>query len=518
MGPITSHAEVPVGRSRAISASVLTLSVLLLCALSPTAVSALGSRDVASPQEGTPKTAALPSGEATGIIPTEITSAVKAGQEIVLDPDAAVALAEKANLQLAKTAMDTDLKRKKYNLAWNAFVPTVDVSGTLGRLNDESEGYYVYPYPMNGTGFYSSVYAYHYAVRWTASASISAQLVLNAALFEGVESLRKDYESGALSYQQAKAQLQRDVRKGYLSLLLLQENLKLMEEQIASAERRVKQAEANYRAALVPELTVLQAKVAAANLRPALEELRNGYEASLAGFAMNLGLQRGTRITLKEIQPASPSETTLDADKLIGEATGSRLDLALLRSTISKLESARKATFYQLYTPSLVLGWTADPTLSNPWDNSWLDSDNWSQRSGLFRATVSFRLNGLLPQSKEAQGLVEMDDNIGALRLSLAMASRGMEMEIDSLVMKLEKSRRSLEPLSLNVELAEKAYRLAEDAYNAGAKDLLDVQNAELELRKAKLEVLKERFNYATGLLDLEYAVGAEAGSLSRSE
>jgi outer membrane protein TolC len=91
-----------------------------------------------------------------------------------------------------------------------------------------------------------------------------------------------------------------------------------------------------------------------------------------------------------------------------------------------------------------------------------------------------------------------------------------METEVDSLVQKLEKSRRSVGTLALNVSLAERAYRLSEEAYRAGAKDLLDVQNSELELRKARLEVLKEKFNYLTGLLDLEYAIGVPFGTLTR--
>jgi outer membrane protein TolC len=68
------------------------------------------------------------------------------------------------------------------------------------------------------------------------------------------------------------------------------------------------------------------------------------------------------------------------------------------------------------------------------------------------------------------------------------------------------------------VELAQRAYSLAEEAYRSGAKDLLDVQNAELELRKARNEVLKEKFNYLTGLLDLEYALGLPFGTFERKQ
>jgi outer membrane protein TolC len=74
-------------------------------------------------------------------------------------------------------------------------------------------------------------------------------------------------------------------------------------------------------------------------------------------------------------------------------------------------------------------------------------------------------------------------------------------------VLELKKSMESISTLELNVRLAERAFELAESAYNAGNRDLLDVQNAELELQKAKLKVLEEKTTYISGILDLEYAI-----------
>ena len=82
-------------------------------------------------------------------------------------------------------------------------------------------------------------------------------------------------------------------------------------------------------------------------------------------------------------------------------------------------------------------------------------------------------------------------------------------MEIKTLVMQLNKSMEQLETLILNIDLAHEAYRLSQEAYDAGSKELLEVKDAERDLNTAKLEVLKEKYNYITGLLDLEYALNA---------
>jgi outer membrane protein TolC len=287
-------------------------------------------------------------------------------------------------------------------------------------------------------------------MQWSASGSLSAQLMLNVALFEGMRNLKLDYEAGLISYAQARIKLERDVRKAYYSILLLQENVALMEENIAAAERRSAQAQANYRAGLVPELTFLQARVAAANLKPTLEELRNAVTSSLAGFAMNLGLPRGTTIRLAGA--SDPVFVDLDADELAGSVASGRLEVRSLLKSLELIESARKLTVLQLYSPTLVLGLNFDPTLQgDALDTSWFGNDAWKQNSGMFRATLSYRLNGLLPVTKEAQGLVELDESREKLRIALAQTIRGMETEVDSIVLRLDKAQRSIAALQLNV-------------------------------------------------------------------
>ena len=459
--------------------------------------------------------------------PSETEPAAEASAAgLQLSADQAVALALQRNLSLAPSRIDAAEKKLKADNAWNALLPTVDVGGTLARMNMPQSASYVFPdmySPLNANGAYTGLYYQAYtAPAWSLSASLSAQLVLNAALFEGMRGLKLDYEAGLISYAQARRRLERDVRKSFYGLLLLQDNMKLMQDNIDEAKLRVDQAEANYKAGLVPELTLLQARVAWENMKPSLEEMRVSYAASLDGFAMTLGLKRGTDIALKG--SIDPSYANVSADALIASRLGDRLDIQALLKTLESLDSAEKAMRLQLWSPSLILAWNADPTfMGDPFTDdltkgSWPMNANgaWQQLSGMFRATLSFRLNGLLPQSQEAQRLRDMRDAVEKTRAGLAGAIRGSEVEIDSIVRRLEKSRDSRKALELNVDLAKHAYDLTEEAYKAGAKDLLEVQSAELQLRSAQLQVLTEKFNYVTGLLDLEYAVDLPFGTLSK--
>lgn len=422
-----------------------------------------------------------------------------------LSIDQAVNLAIEHNLSLSNTKRDLAAKQRKADTAWNVFIPTVDVSGTLARMNEVPKTVTIPGSPVQELP------------QWSLSSRFSAALTLNVALFEGLKNVRMDYENGKIGYEKARAQLERDVRKSYIQILLLQENVKLLKENLAAAEQRLETARANYRGGLVPELTVLQAQVGAENLKPTIQDLENSLQLAIESLAMSLGLPHGTRLELQSL-PLPDLSLDLDMEALIGRAVKDKPDLEELRRSILLLQSTKQANFYQLYTPSLSLGWTFDPTFQgDPMKDNWFESSAWKQRSGMFSITLAWRLNSLLPFSREAQGLADLDDTIAKMNTSLAMAVRGTETEVYSIILKLQKSQQSMNALKLNVDLAKRAYALTEDAYKAGLKDIMEITNADLDLRKAQLEVMKEQFNYITGLLDLEYAIGVPFGTLTRS-
>ena len=164
-------------------------------------------------------------------------------------------------------------------------------------------------------------------------------------------------------------------------------------------------------------------------------------------------------------------------------------------------------------TPSLMLKFSVDPTFQkdagkdNWFGDSTYMSDNWKQRSGMFMLGLSLPLDYYFPFSSKQMDIVNSGYQIKQTELALEQLKNGAEIEIKSLVMKLQKSIKSLKTLKLTEEVAEKAYRLAEVAYKAGSKELLEVQNSELELKKAKINLMTEEYNYTTALLDLEYAL-----------
>jgi len=321
-----------------------------------------------------------------------------------------------------------------------------------------------------------------------------------------------------IGFAKAKAQLERDVRKAYNNMLLLQENISLLKENFDAAGRRVTMAQANYRAGLVPELTFLQAQVARENMKPAIDQAENGLRLSRAQFAMFLGMPYDTPFELEPVK----SETdfiSFNVQELISKAASGRPDIQELRYSILLLQSARKTQLNSLL-PALTLSWNTTPAfIGDPFKDKdkWSDSDMW-KRSGSFTVSLGLRLNSLFPFSADFQGVKNLDDQIVGANIGLAQMIQGTEIEIYNTILSLEKTRTSVEAQTQTIRLAERSYRLSEQAYRAGLQDLLQVRNAELDLKQARVSMLEQQFNYLNGLLDLEYAIGVPFGTLSSKE
>jgi len=446
-------------------------------------------------------------------------------QPVRLTPDEAVERALKNNLSLESARASSGTKKRASDLSWNQFIPNVDVGGALLRLNEAPAEMLMDLNAIMPNMNLPTISLGGGGPQWRLAGSISASLNLNFAMFQDMKRLRMDYEKGLISYEKAKSQLERDVRKAYHNMLLLQENIALLRGSFENAERQVQIARANYNAGLAPELTLLQAQVGRENLRPIIDQAENGLRLAMAQFSMLLGLPAepaGIDNPPYELIPITEDTSfiPLDVSELIKKAASGKPDIMELRQDILSLDSMKKSTAYRLYTPTLSLNWNADPSFSgDPWKDPWFENmDNWKQQSGSFRISLGFRLNGLLPIGSERQGLKTLDDQIVIANIGLAQLIRGTEIEIYNTVLALERTRISKETLAQTVNLAERSYQLTENAYRAGLQDLFQVQNAEQSLRQARVQVLEQQFNYLNGLLDLEYAIGVPFGTLTSKE
>ena len=416
-----------------------------------------------------------------------------------INPQLATELAIRNNLNLEAARLGLDIRRRGADFAWNNFLPSAAVTGTLLRDNVATVA------PMGMV-----------IPQWNATGAFTATLDFSVALFEGIRTARLDYEAGRISHERAKLQMEQGVRRMYNSILLLEANLDLLRESFANAERQANIAEVNFNAGMAPRLIWLQAQVAVANMLPAVSNLENNLDILKRNFALLLGLPFDT---LLELEPLYFGESIipLTLDELIFRAVSQKPDIIELQANISTMQSQLRAINLQHFTPFLRFGWTLSylfNPLLDPLQDDLFSGDNWS-RGGNFSVTLGMSLNGLFPFTREGQMRRDLQTSLEIQGIRLAQTIRETELEVFRTLASLENIIANVEAQRATVELAEESFRLTEEAHRAGLQEFQAVQGAALALDQARLELLTQHFNFLNDLIDLEYAIGLPFGTLS---
>jgi outer membrane protein TolC len=426
----------------------------------------------------------------------------------IIDAETAVQLALANNLGVELQDIDVRKAKRLVDNAWTVFIPQVSATGRLSRLNEAPESLTFVETPGG------LVPTFEEGPQWNLGAELSAGLSVNLEIIRGIQQTVQQYDIGVINLQDAKAKLRRDVRKQFYELLSQQENIRIIRESIETAEERFEQTEINYDNGLVDEFTLLSSRVQLENLRPQLEQQQLGYRRTLMGFKQTLGLDPAEPVELEGRIEADL--ISLEASAIIRDYLERRYDVQLARQSITAKELALDTKRAERY-PTLSLNWRADPSFAgDPFDDPWFDDveNDWNQQSGAFSISIIQPLDPLLPFSRTQVEIENLKEDVQKARIQLQQARTGAEIQIRQLVDQLETSRSAIEVRRLNVERARRAFSLAQEAYDAGNRELLEVREAEDELEQAQVQLLDEQKNYVVALLDLVYALNTNIDEL----
>jgi outer membrane protein TolC len=413
-----------------------------------------------------------------------------ASEEHSLTVQSSVELAIRNNLSLQIDRIELSTDRRERDTAWNELWPSLSVDTSLSHSK-------TYPSGSSGGG----------PSPWSYSLGISTRLPLSASIPLSIKDARLSYEAGVIELEEAERQLKRDVKKAFFGLLLIQEEIRILEQSIETASTDYEIARQNYEKGIVSEIDMLSAQVELETRKPDLVDAEVYYQTSLMAFKQLLGLKQDEVVRLDgtiEIKPLS-----LDAGRLIGDHLEKRTDIRGLVKETQMLENERSLDTAEDFTPELTISYSYTGNLNDPFNSQWINGGNWS-RTGNLRFSLSVPIDPWFPASSSRVNRAGTEDSLKQTRIELTEARLTAEIEIRSLVLGLAKSLNTIGALEKNEILTQKVYDLREREYRAGLTELLEVQEAFDDLQNAKLDVLKEKTNYLTALLDLEYALNVD--------
>ncbi len=402
-------------------------------------------------------------------------------EPIAITVEQAVERALTANHELRIDRLQLAGERRSAETAWNRFLPSLSASSSLsrsvpGRADD--------PYSV--------------------SAGVQSSLSLSVARVREGRRAMLEYQQGQVSYEESEQRLRRDVRRAYYAILVHEAELKIKNEAVDTAEVRYRRSVDDYEAGLVSRYTMLSDRVAWQRQVPELGALEDDVRAAKAEFAMLLGFSRETRIELTD--ELSVETIELDAERLVTlyRDVSPHIRTEMLRAEEDEL-ALRLERDRDL--PSLSLSYSVSQTHGTPFTDPWADSDSWST-SGQVSISLSLSLDRLLPGSAARTAKEDRERSLAERELRLLDLRERADEEIEQLVRRIERTQESLEVRALTAETAELAYELAEEEYEDGFIDSLELRSAALELEEARLAVLEEQLRLLNAYAELEYMLG----------
>ena len=446
----------------------------------------------------------------------------KTQEPLTLTVEDAVSYAITNSKSLKSSEIDLEIKKRAKMYSWNVFLPSLSVSGTMSRTTRNStyesgkssiiqaarlsslEQGGPLPPAAYDTIIEQAGFEDTETLHWMAVGNVSAQLNFNLAMIQSMCASKANYEAGLISWEQTSKQTEMNIRKMFYALLLMEENLRIQNELLDSAKARWQQAEINYKNGLVPQLSALNAQVAYENKKPAILELTQSLKQQKDTFAFLLGIPYGREINL--VGSIDTRFVKVNADELVQKYAEENLDVKALKKNIELLKISLNASRLSTFTPSLSVSYGWQPVVAQI-DTNWLDTyiDN-----GSFSATVVIDVMKMMPFSANMQSIKDTKQNLAKAELGLSQLLQNTEIQIHTLVDKLNKSEASIKASQMNIKLAQKAYDMTVRAYNSGTQELLDVKDSENSLSQARLGLLNEKLNYISALLDLENAINVK--------
>jgi len=434
-------------------------------------------------------------------------SGVVGAQTLTLTVDEAVEMSIAHNLKLKQSGIDLRAHKRAKDNRWNSFLPSMSLSAGI-----QSDAGFIASNDRDATKITDPG-------AFGVSTGIKLTLPLNTAIVSEIKTKIADYDAGLINYEDARRGLERDVRKQFYLLLSSQENIQIQRGNIELAEKRLEQARNNFEHGLVQELDVLSAEVTLVGLQPTFDSTVAEYEKLMLFFKHLNGIDRDVEIALDGNLDAEAYH--FDGEELISKFISRRFDIRILEKQIESLEFKKQTVSRNSNTPTLTFDYTYGITASNTDMGSTYPPkaiaqwSNWADR-GRLGITLGWRFDGLIPGSSIDSQIRGIQDEIDKLILAKQMAFESAAIEITNLVRKIETARKTIDASISSVELARRNFELTERAYNAGAREILDVETSQQKYLEASQRLLYSKYEYIAELLNLEYELNSSIDELRR--
>ncbi len=333
-----------------------------------------------------------------------------------------------------------------------------------------------------------------------------AELTLNQPLFTwgqigaAVKAAEIGVRTADDQMQRSRQVVARDVSTAFYDVLLAREFHSIALDNLERKTRHLAEAKIRMAAGTATDYDVLSAEVAVSNARPDVIRAENRVAISKERLGLFLGLD-GRSFNVDGGLDVEPGEVP-DGDAMMKTALAKRPELMELEHRIG-MQNEMVRVYRAMDKPRIDLfasyGWK-DLTVEKAGRKS---SEAGNVAKGGVQMTFPF-FDGMKSRGKTAQNL----SDLATLKLQEEKLKDTIRLQTEESLNVLKESYEILNALKGVAARAERLLTLAEQGFAHGVKTPLDVQDAQLALKDARVNLAKARRDCLTARVVLDWVTG----------
>ncbi len=409
-------------------------------------------------------------------------------ERVDLSLEQALVMVERANPDLVVAAISLETVLREYNARMSAYVPSFNARFSLGL----GSALFLKGDSGHGSG----------AVDPTSiGLNLGMSLPLGNDLRFDIRQKGSDLESQRLTLAAAGAQVRRDTRKAYFSLVKAGEDLELRKRALKLAGDRFNRTKSKYDQGLSSEQEYLRAELAVQTLRPAVLQAEADRAKLMLALARILGfpgkVDLAVSANLDDLADPIKAEEAENGRERLSDGNQIKkynIDLDGLRASLERAKAALLPTF----------------TASLAWSSSVkgaFTADAWAglQDSASLSLGMSLPIDSWIPNSKAALARMRIEDSVKIQEQKRRTALRALNDNLDQILSDIGLQKENMNLNRRAIVLAQKSMDWTRQAYDQGRAGIKDLEDAEDALFGAQYNLIANRYKYLTSLCDLAY-------------
>lgn len=420
----------------------------------------------------------------------------KGSTQRILTLEHAINLALEMNSDLRVAEMEVKKSEKKLLEAYSGLLPQINLSGQYQRYIDLPVIFLPPGSPFGTTLKIGAENSY------AASASFSLPL-FSWALYKGIGIASDALEISKLSYTYTKNKVVNDVKKAFLTAMLARETKNVMQQSLKNALDNFENVKRLQRGGTLSEYDVLRAEVQVENLKPVVLQMENNYQLALEQLKIVIGLDAKEYIDITgEIEFQEPYIVPTQ-EEVINELLKNNPQLAILESQVGineKTISLERSS----YLPTLVgIGSYQYQAQSNDFkfsDYHWV-------KTTLVGLQIQIPLfSGFKTYARVSQAEIGLKQ----AEQQKKTATEALKTQALSILYRIEQAVKRVQGQNKTVAQATQGYEIARRRFETGLATQLEVNDAELALRQARLNRLQAIYDLKVAEAELETVLGKQ--------